>query len=262
MPFVNNNGVRIHYEVEGDGLPLVLQHGFAGSIQTWYERGYVGGLKQHFRLILLDARGHGQSDKPHDAESYSAALFVSDIVAVLDGLNVRKTHYHGYSMGGRLGYAIAEHAPQRFHSLALGGFSPNQNDAEQAAIAEIRQRFQMEPQELVATLEAAGTTLSPERKAHLLSNDHAALRLVLDTLDGMHFAAAPPTVALPTLLFAGADDPRHEGMKRSAALMPNAAFVTLPGLNHGQASQRSDLVLPHITAFLNSINTPTAERYR
>ena len=60
MPFANNQGVRIHYEVEGKGPPLVLQHGFSDSLQTWYELGYVDGLKSDYRLILLDARGHAR----------------------------------------------------------------------------------------------------------------------------------------------------------------------------------------------------------
>jgi pimeloyl-ACP methyl ester carboxylesterase len=64
MAFANNKGIRIHYEVEGDGPPLVIQHGYSDSIETWYELGYVDALKGTHRLILVDARGHGASDKP------------------------------------------------------------------------------------------------------------------------------------------------------------------------------------------------------
>ena len=63
MPYVDSQGVRIHYEVEGVGPPLVLQHGFSDSLQTWYELGYVDALKPENRLILVDARGHGASDQ-------------------------------------------------------------------------------------------------------------------------------------------------------------------------------------------------------
>jgi len=67
MPYADNQGVRIHYRVEGEGPPLVLQHGMIQSIEDWYERGYVGALTAAgFRLILADARGLGRSDKPHD----------------------------------------------------------------------------------------------------------------------------------------------------------------------------------------------------
>ena len=65
MPYANNHGIRLHYQVEGAGPPLVLQHGFSDSLESWYEMGYVTPLKQDYRLILIDARGHGASDKPH-----------------------------------------------------------------------------------------------------------------------------------------------------------------------------------------------------
>ncbi len=66
MPYVDNNGTRIHYHVEGEGQPLVLQHGFTSSIKNWYANGYVEQLAKEYQLIMVDARGHGNSDKPHD----------------------------------------------------------------------------------------------------------------------------------------------------------------------------------------------------
>jgi pimeloyl-ACP methyl ester carboxylesterase len=83
MPFAMNNGVRIHYEVEGAGPPLVLQHGFTDSMVSWYDRGYVDALKQHNLLVLIDARGHNASDKPHDPEAYAAEHNVGDVISVL-----------------------------------------------------------------------------------------------------------------------------------------------------------------------------------
>jgi pimeloyl-ACP methyl ester carboxylesterase len=71
MPYVNNAGVQIHYEIEGAGPALVLQHGFTQSLESWAECGYVAPLRPKYRLILIDARGHGRSDKPHDEASYS-----------------------------------------------------------------------------------------------------------------------------------------------------------------------------------------------
>jgi pimeloyl-ACP methyl ester carboxylesterase len=64
MPYVIHQGVQIHYQVEGEGPPLVLQHGFTQSLKSWHMAGYVNALQSHYRLILIDARGHGASDKP------------------------------------------------------------------------------------------------------------------------------------------------------------------------------------------------------
>jgi alpha/beta hydrolase fold len=71
MPYTDNHGVRIHYQVEGSGPPLILQHGFTDSLETWYELGYVGALSRERQLILVDARGHGASDKPHHTAAYT-----------------------------------------------------------------------------------------------------------------------------------------------------------------------------------------------
>jgi pimeloyl-ACP methyl ester carboxylesterase len=103
MPRVDNKGISIHYRVEGNGSPLVLVHGITDSSDVFYERGYVAALKAKYRLVLIDARGHGQSDKPHDPQSYSPEGVASDIVAVLDDLGMKTVTYWGYSMGGGLG---------------------------------------------------------------------------------------------------------------------------------------------------------------
>jgi hypothetical protein len=58
MPYAHNVGIRIHYQVEGEGRALVLHHGFSESVVDWYEAGYVEALKADYRLILIDARGH------------------------------------------------------------------------------------------------------------------------------------------------------------------------------------------------------------
>ena len=103
MPYVDSNGVRIHYHVQGCGPELVLQHGFTSSLQNWGAYGYVDALKGAYRLILIDARGHGDSDKPHNVDQYELSLRVGDVTSVLDDLGVGKAHYLGYSMGGRIG---------------------------------------------------------------------------------------------------------------------------------------------------------------
>src|SRR5437899_3536222 len=88
MPYANNHSIRIHYQVEGEGPPLVLQHGFTSSLQNWYTYGYVAALRQSYQLILIDARGHGQSDKPYDPQAYALQHRVEDVLAVLDALQV------------------------------------------------------------------------------------------------------------------------------------------------------------------------------
>ncbi|MBV9325822.1 MAG: alpha/beta fold hydrolase [Chloroflexi bacterium] len=94
------------------------------SIPDWYTLGYVDGLKHDFRLIMLDPRGQGESDKPHSTEAYTPEQRVDDVVAVLDAAAVERTHFWGYSLGGRVGFDVAVLRPDRLVSVILGGSSP------------------------------------------------------------------------------------------------------------------------------------------
>ena len=81
MPFIVNEGVKIHYVVEGQGTPLVLIHGGFGSHQEWYMGRYVEFLKDNFQLIIADLRGHGGSDRLHNKEDYASRKFTRHIIS-------------------------------------------------------------------------------------------------------------------------------------------------------------------------------------
>ena len=253
MPRVDNKGISIHYRVEGNGPPLVLGHGITDSSEVFYERGYVAALKPKYRLVLIDARGHGQSDKPHDPPSYAPEKFASDIVAVLDDLGMKTATYWGYSMGGRMGFALARHALDRVACFVIGGAA-----ASGASAYSTKPGKKEDP---MITAFCAGPTeviklwgeewVTPPLRERLLTNDPAALiactqqRLVTG---GFHDVVR--TIAVPTLLYAGSADPIHDAARQSASEIPGAQFVSLAGLNHPAALCRSDLVLPHVEPFL------------
>ena len=134
MPYAENQGVRIYYGVEGEGPPLVPQHGRAGSLNEFRDMGYVEGLGVDYQIVLPDARGHGRSDRPDDPDAYRLILRAMDVVAVLDDLGTGKAHYLGQSYGAHTGWGIAEYVPQRFHSLILmAGDLPVVHDPEMHA---------------------------------------------------------------------------------------------------------------------------------
>src|SRR4051794_342219 len=104
MPYaVSSDGVRIAYDVVGHGPPLLLHHGFSLSATVWHEPDYVTALQDRYQLIMMDARGHGASDKPHDPADYAMPRRVADVIAVLDLLGIEHVHYLGYSMGAWVG---------------------------------------------------------------------------------------------------------------------------------------------------------------
>jgi pimeloyl-ACP methyl ester carboxylesterase len=251
MPHVVNNGIAIHYQVEGDGAPLILQHGFTDSSESWYELGYVDALRSVYRLILPDTRGHGQSDKPHEPEAYTPANFAADLVAVLDDIGIHKTCYWGYSQGGWIAFALARYAPERISAFVVGGASastasafPTEPGKEDPLVAALKRG----PSELVKFY---GEWLTPELERRLLANDSAALiacrqqRLVTEG-----YADIVGKIAVPTFLYAGSADPIHNATRQSAAEIANAEFMSLPGLNHIAAMCQSQLILPRVEKFL------------
>lgn len=122
MPFAWNDEVKIHYRVEGKGTPLVIHHGLSGYADSWRAAGYFEPLED-YRLILLDARGHGESSKPHSPEDYAMKHMVGDVVAVLDQLGIDKSFYWGFSQGGRVGLSTCKYAPERFSGLIIGAIT-------------------------------------------------------------------------------------------------------------------------------------------
>jgi pimeloyl-ACP methyl ester carboxylesterase len=241
--------VRIHYRTEGSGPPLVLQHGFTSSIESWYEYGYVDVLKHEYRLILVDSRGHGASDKPHDSAAYRLERRVGDVVAVLDALAVEKAHFWGYSMGGWIGFGMAEFAPARVDRLVIGGQHPYAKslalfrEMMQTGIAQGRDAF-------AAAVEQAFGTLSPAYIARLREADHKAY--LAHAQDRTSLESLLPKMAMPCCLYVGESDrlsPCND-VKAASRLIPHARFFSLPDLNHLQAMVRSDLVLPCVMPFL------------
>jgi len=246
MPFTDNSGVSIHYHVEGEGMPLVLQHGLTSSILRWYEFGFVDALKDEYRLLLIDARGHGDSAKLHSAEDYDQELMASDVIAVLDAEGIDRAHYMGYSMGGSIGFAIAESFADRFQSLIIGGMHPYPLDA--VNLEDRIQRISDGGMEgYVADMESGGDVLSPERKAQLLANDpQSIVGASLGLKNRPDLSHVLPTMTMPCLVYAGDADGLHVGAEECVKHMPNVTWASLPGLDHTSAMERSDLVLPHV----------------
>jgi pimeloyl-ACP methyl ester carboxylesterase len=248
MPYANNDGIRIRYEVIGAGQPLVLHHGFLLDLNSWSEPGenWVAALQNDHQLILMDARGHGASDKPRDPDAYRAALRVSDVVAVLDDLKLKKAHFMGYSMGGGVGYAIAKHAPERFYSLIIGGASAEDDESEGPnPIVDVLRKG---PAAVLALLEESFGEQPPEVKTSVMANDTEALAAMVSLREHNHFEAILPAVTLPCLIFVGDQDGAYAGAKRASTLLPNATFVSLPG-DH-LAGGSISAALPHVRQFL------------
>src|SRR6188768_231067 len=117
MPKLNRDGVNIHYEVHGDGPPLILTHGYSSTSAMW--QGQIAALSRQHKLVLWDMRGHGQSDYPADPAAYSEALTVADMAALLDAVGARQAIVGGLSLGGYMSLAFYRAHPERVRALLI-----------------------------------------------------------------------------------------------------------------------------------------------
>jgi pimeloyl-ACP methyl ester carboxylesterase len=252
MPRVVNDGVAIHYRIEGSGRPLIIQHGFTDSSETWYELGYVGELKDKYRIILPDTRGHGQSDKPHNPEAYTSAHFAGDIVAVLNDVGIDKTFYWGYSQGGLIAFALARHAADRIAAFVIGGaaFVGSAYQAEPGADDPLITALRQGPGALASVW---GEWLTPAIEQRIRANDTAALIACRQQrLKSGDYSDVGRKIVVPTLLYAGTVDLVHDATQKSAAEISGASFVSLPGLDHIAAMCQPQLILPQVQQFLET----------
>lgn len=254
MPFVTSNDIRTRYEVEGHGHPLVLHVGFLGSLEDWSrdDTAYVQALRGDYQLILVDPRGQGQSDKPHDNRLYLPEARAGDIVAVLDELGIERAHFWGYSMGGRVGLMLASRHQDRLLSLIIGGTSPFTADSDPKASF----LYQWMEHGMVSFVDEWERNIGPLPKGareRWLAGDAEALRAsMLAPNQSQEIASSLGMIAVPTLLYAGSED-HPELVEKTAGLIPGGRYFSLEGLDHAMAFRRSDLILPEVTRFLATV---------
>ncbi len=127
MKHFDADGWRLAYDDVGEGEPIVLLHGFAADrrlnwkLPGWYDLLADAG----YRVLALDARGHGQSARPSDVEAYRPAGIAGDAIRLLDHLGLRKACLFGYSMGGRNAAWLLAHHGRRFRAVVIGGTGLN-----------------------------------------------------------------------------------------------------------------------------------------
>ena len=258
MPSISNQGISIYYEVEGSGPPLVLVHQLTQNLQAWRTTGYCGELAKDHLLILIDPRGHGQSDKPHDKNDDLPEQMASDVLTVVDHLGIARFHYLGYSLGAMVGCVLLQTVPDRLYSLIAGGidFTAEPSEAEKKTAAMGRAMLQRATAAgggpaAVRMMDTAGTPVTPGLRYILMNNDTEALVAAIDgMLTWPGIGQLLPDVEVPCLVWAGSADAMHDRVRDAASRIPTARFISLPGLDHEQAAACSDLILPHIKSFL------------
>jgi len=117
----DSGGVRIAFTEKGQGDPVILLHAAMADTEfNWAQFGILDALAERYRVISMDFRGHGRSDKPHDPKAYGRCL-TRDVVGLMDHLKISKAHLLGYSLGSHVAMTVVADHPERVISAALGG---------------------------------------------------------------------------------------------------------------------------------------------
>ncbi|HEV3040999.1 MAG TPA: alpha/beta fold hydrolase [Candidatus Angelobacter sp.] len=264
MPIAINQGVKIFWNEEGAGEPLLLIMGLGYSSAAWYRTRPV--LSSKFRTIALDNRGVGQSDMPPGP--YPIAVMASDAAAVLDAAGVESAHVFGISMGGMIAQEFALQYPDRVRSLILGctaAGGPTAVRAEPEVTDMIMARGSMTPEQ--AAQAAIPFIYDPGTPRRLIEEDLAVRRpwfprpeaynaqlkgiLAWSSYDRL------TQIAAPTLVIHGESDrlvPSGNG-KLIAEKIPGARLVMLPQASHIFITDQAQRTQRAIMEFLEEQNT-------
>ena len=249
MPYVTNNGVRIHYETVGHGPPIILVHGGLSNGAAWEPAGILDGLRG-YRCILVDRRGYGLSEKPRNVTGYSMEEQVSDIVAVLDALRIRRAIYWGHSNGGFIGFAMVVRHPDRVAAFIASGAGSKYPDEQ--FVQHLRD---IGAQKFTHNLEnEEGVAYPPWLWKQFHESDFEVL--ISECSEFVKWGGewdALSSVQIPTLILVGSREGSDLESEEDAKRLQNGRAIVLEGLGHVGAILRPDLSLPIVKAFLKEV---------
>jgi len=247
MKFFEHDGLRLAYDVGGDGFPVILHTGAGGDSTMWRDAGYVDGLRDYM-VVLFDHRGHGASEAPDDPRGYLPERHAADVVALADHLRLEWFAFWGYSAGARIGFELAASRPDRVAGLvALGTVDPEDTDPDEwLTNAEAARVDGLEP--------ILGDESIPHwLRENLRSTDKEVLARGFECFAGWSPWPLFAQITAPVLIVAG--ELEDEGCTQAAARIVQGRAVILPGLGHIDAFVQSDSVLQHVLPFLDEVRT-------
>lgn len=233
--------LSINYQLLGatDKPVVTLAHSLATDMRMWEPQ--IAALSQHFRVLLIDARGHGNSDIA--AIPYSMDDLVNDVIGVWDALNIQQSHFVGLSMGGMTGVGIALKAPQRLLSLVAcdcrldaPAFFKDMwdkrliavNSGGMNAVVDMTLQTWFTKDKIVADPDLIA--LVADMIASTPETGYLGCAMALKSLD---YKRSLSNVQTPTLYLVGAQDgPHPEAMAEITQLTPNAKFTVIDQAAH------------------------------
>jgi pimeloyl-ACP methyl ester carboxylesterase len=252
VPYVTaKDGVKLYYEEAGTGLPLVFVHEFAGDHRSYEPQ--LRHFARRYRCVAFNARGYPPSDVPVDPASYSQDHARDDVLAILDGLGLDRSHVVGISMGGFATLHFGLKYPERARSLVVAGCGYGADPARRAQFQQEAENAARRFETLNLNESARAYALGPTRVQYqnkdprgweefrAMLAKHSTLGSAL-TLRGVQklrpslydLVPAMRRMTVPTLIMTGdEDDPCLEASLMMKRTIPSAALAILPRTGHG-----------------------------
>jgi len=237
---IKANGITINYQIDGpDSAPcLVFSNSLATSLSMWDEQ--ATALKDSFRVLRYDQRGHGSTDAPAGRYAYDTLL--ADALGLLDALSIKKAHFAGLSMGGATALGLAERHPDRFDRIIVCD-SPCQSTPQSSQQWE--ERIVVAQQQGIAAL--VEPTIARWFPADIVAKnpphvDKVRAMIRATPVNGFigcaaaladhDYASAVATVRRPVLFLTGDKDAAAAPMRRLAEKLPGSRFFEISGAGH------------------------------
>jgi 3-oxoadipate enol-lactonase len=241
-------GVSIEYDDIGNGVPLLLIHGFPLDRTLW--RTQIAGVSQIYRVIAPDLRGFGKSSET-DGGAVTMDQYAADLKSLLDSVNVKQAVVGGISMGGYVALAFYAQYADRVKGLILANTRavPDTEEGKQSRLANAKKVGEEGPGFLVESMapQMLGATAKPEIEIairSMMARQRAAG--LMSALRGM--AIRPDRTALlrfatvPVLIISGTADQLIPPSDSEAmhALIPNSRLVIIPDAGHLSNLDKAD----------------------
>lgn len=229
----DSDGLKIHYEVFGQGKPIILVHGWGVDLKkNWVENGWVEALRPVRQVVALDCRGHGKSSKPHDQAVYSYGAMARDVLHLMDHLGIKKADLFGYSMGAFMGVHLLGHERKRFSSVVMGGIGDETEQTKDARFIAEALRAK-DPSKITNPVGSAYRAyVESDRNNDLEALALSALQMWPEGFPLKLGGAGLAKVDIPVLIVDGENDHYVDGAKKLAGAIPGAKLVTIPDTDH------------------------------
>jgi len=243
MATFTHDGVTLAYDdlapAGGADRTVLLVHGFASNrMEGWRRTGWYDAMQRRgARVVALDQRGHGESEKLYDSEAYGRDKLAGDVLALMDHLGLQAADLYGYSMGSRTVLAAALAAPERVSHLMLGGVGGKMINGREGGELSSGEGGSMTDAMLADDPETIANPMMPSFRhfADEQGEDRRALAAFLNAPASPVDPAEFGRLAMPVLVVAGQRDTLAGDPQELAQAFAHAHGVTVPGCDHFSA---------------------------